>query len=204
MPRAFDLAVWDFDGVLNANIVDGRFVWSDDLRQDLGIDPAAFEAYVFASGLIRRVIRGDLCLRETTAAWLAENARGVDVDRFLAYWFAKDARPDAEVTGWLRAHSGRKVIGTNNERLRSAYIEEEMGYGSLVERLFSSGRLGVAKPEVAFFKIIGEWAEVAPERILLIDDSKANIEAACDLGWQGFHFTTESRGQLPAVLGLGS
>ncbi|MEO1778575.1 MAG: hypothetical protein AAFU63_07270 [Pseudomonadota bacterium] len=32
------ILVWDFDGVLNANTVDGRFVWADRLAQDWGVD----------------------------------------------------------------------------------------------------------------------------------------------------------------------
>lgn len=28
------IIVWDFDGVLNANIVAGRFVWGDTLMAD--------------------------------------------------------------------------------------------------------------------------------------------------------------------------
>ena len=42
---------WDFDGVLNRNIVDGRFVWADTLEDDLGISVAALQKGIFNSTL---------------------------------------------------------------------------------------------------------------------------------------------------------
>ena len=52
------ILVWDFDGVLNANIVDGRFVWADTLQQDWGIETAALAGYLFHPDRIGQIMRG--------------------------------------------------------------------------------------------------------------------------------------------------
>ena len=197
------LIVWDFDGVLNRNVVDGRFIWADRLQADLGIDQSAFSNHFFRSGRIRSIVRGDLDLRDTVADWLKETGHQSTADEVLAYWFEKDALPDAEVLSWLKAMPCRHVIGTNNETRRVSYIETEMGFAHHVERVFSSGRMGVAKPEPAFFEAITKWSGVAASNTLLVDDSAQNVEAAQALGWQAFHFTDESRSDLQHLLGVG-
>ncbi|MEX0287068.1 MAG: HAD family hydrolase [Paracoccaceae bacterium] len=196
------LIVWDFDGVLNANIRDGRFVWADRLQDDLGVDPGAFSDFVFRSGRIRDVVRGRLDLRDVVAGWLSDQGHDITADAFLDYWFANDAIPDEQVTGWMMKAAGRRVIGTNNEARRAAYIEGPMGYGARVERVFASGRMGVAKPDAGFFEAIEQWSGAAPRDILLIDDSLPNIEACIERGWQGFHFSVATRNALPQRLGL--
>ncbi len=202
MTAPFDLIAWDFDGVLNANVVDGRFIWADNLEADLGVSHDAFVDFTFKSGRIRDIVRGDLDLHQVMTTWLADQGSPVSADAFLDYWFEKDAHPDAEVIGWLQATPARHIIGTNNEARRAGYIENVMGFGDLVERVFASGRMGLGKPDPAFYQAITDWSGVPPERSLFIDDHGPNIAAADNLGWTGFHFTPESRAGLPAVLGI--
>lgn len=198
----FDLVVWDFDGVLNANIVDGRFVWADDLDTDLGIDSKAFSDFVFGSGRMREVVSGRIDLLDVVGPWLDEQGHAITARAFLDYWWDRDARPDPEIIALAERLTCRQVIGTNNEGHRARYIEDVMGIGQLVDRIFASGRMGVAKPDAGFFHHIADWADAAPDRIFFIDDSAANIEVAQGLGWQVFHFTDATRGDLPARLGL--
>lgn len=198
----FDLAVWDFDGVLNANIVNGKFVWADNLDADLGLNSKSFSDFVFRSHRIAEVIRGQSDLLDVTQEWLTDQSTQIRASEFLDYWFDQDALPDPEVTNWLRASKTRNVIGTNNETRRSSYIEDQMGYGGLVDHFFSSGRLGAAKPDVEFWQAIESWSGLSGPQILLIDDSLGNIESALKWGWQAFHFDQNSRSKLPTLLGL--
>lgn len=199
----FDLVVWDFDGVLNRNIREGRFVWQDRLQADFGFDPDAFNRFVFASDPVREVVRGRRDLLDVVAEWLRTKGAATEAAEFLDYWFEQDALPDPEIGALLDACAGRKVIGTNNETRRAGYIEREMGFGARVERVFASGRMGVAKPDAEFFGAIEEWSGAAPGRMLLIDDSAANVAAAHRRGWNSFHFTDETRHRLAGILGIG-
>ncbi len=196
------LIVWDFDGVLNANVVDGRFVWTDQMQSDLDLDPKAFSAFLFGSGLMHKVICGKVSLMEVVATWLRTQNTDLTARDFLDYWFARDALPDSEVFGWMRAAAGRRVIGTNNETLRATYIETQMQFGQHVEHVFASGRMGVAKPDAGFWTAVERWSGVERQNILLVDDSEQNVEACQAQGWQVFHFTKTSRSDLPVLLGL--
>ncbi|MCC1494424.1 HAD family hydrolase [Cognatishimia sp. F0-27] len=196
------LVVWDFDGVLNANTRDGRFVWADRLKEDLGIDPDAFARDLFGSGIARQIMRGQRDLAEYVQAWLVRNGHDRDAGEVLRYWFEKDRHLDPQMLDWAVRHAGRRVIGTNNEAHRARFIEEEMGLAERFEAVFASGRMGVAKPDPGFFAQIERWSALPPQRILLIDDTAGNIAACTARGWQGFHLTAATRDRLPERLGL--
>ncbi|MEL6887213.1 MAG: hypothetical protein AAFO86_00750 [Pseudomonadota bacterium] len=194
------IVVWDFDGVLNANIVDGRFVWADTLAQDWGIDREALAAHVFHPDRLRRIMRGHLDLRVVVAEWGRLAGHDVDPDAFLDYWFARDAHPDAAMVAHLSRGDLRHVIGTNNEARRATYIEDVMGFGARVERIFASGRMGCAKPDDAYFAAIQTWSGAPAQAHALIDDTAANVTAAQARGWRAYHLTDATRAGLATFL----
>lgn len=199
----FDLVVWDFDGVLNRNLPQETYVWAASVAADRGYDPVSFEEVVFASGKFAEVMRGRLDLLDVVAEWLSGEGSEEEPDVFLAHWFAHEATPDDEAGRWLDQCLTRKVIGTNNEARRAAYIAGEMGFRSRVEWLFASGELGVVKPDPGFYQAIEDWSGVPAERILLIDDNATYIAGAHRRGWSAFHFTDDTRHRLPGILGIG-
>ncbi|MEL7132487.1 MAG: HAD-IA family hydrolase [Pseudomonadota bacterium] len=194
------IVVWDFDGVLNANMIDGRFVWADGLQKDWGIDRDALAAHIFSPAQAQQIMRGQLDLADALQAFLDQAGHDIDSDTFLAYWFARDARPDAIVMAELERPGLRHVIGTNNEQRRAQFIEQEMGFGDLVDHIFASGRIGHAKPDGAFFAHIEAWSGATATDHVLIDDTARNVEAAHERGWQAFHFTDDTRDRLSAFL----
>lgn len=199
-----DCVVWDFDGVLNRNIVDGRFLWSETLEQDTGHSLESVQAAIF-SDAFPEILRGRIDLLDHVAAWAESAGYAPGAAAFLDYWFAKDAQPDPRMLGYmerLAAAGLRQVIATNNEPRRTAYIEREMGFGQRVEAIFSSGRLGCAKPDQEFFDRVRGALGAAPKRLLLIDDSAANVAAAEALGWRAFLFRNLDYPGLEARLGL--
>ncbi|MES0808338.1 HAD-IA family hydrolase [Roseibium sp. SCPC15] len=195
---------WDFDGVLNRNVVDGRFVWSDTIEEDLGIPARAFQEGVFDSRFID-VIAGKRDLLEHVQSWLDLNHSHIDANALLDYWFVKDDLSDP-LTGSLLDRLNQlgivQVIATNNEHRRASYIEHKAGYGERVSAVFAAGRMGLAKPAPGFFVHVSDALCLPPQNILLIDDSETNTRAAKALGWDTFHFTDESRDQLAPYLGL--
>jgi putative hydrolase of the HAD superfamily len=204
MRTDISVIAWDFDGVLNRNIVDGRFVWADTLEDDLGIALDAFERGVFDT-TFAQVISGKRDIKRHLQDWLDRCGHTLDAEDLLDYWFARDDLKDPFTCGLLEdltRHDVVQVIATNNEDRRSSYIEHKSGFGSLVSQVFSSGRIKSAKPDAAFFTHVSNALRVAPSEILLIDDSATNVRAAKALGWKGFHFTEQSRQELVSFLGL--
>ena len=197
-----DLVVWDFDGVLNADLPEGPFSWVADLDRDLGLSPKAFRDFLYQPGQAAKVLRGALPLEEALDNWLSGQPTEVTADTLLVHWLHAEDRPDTEVIGWLENCDRRAVIGTNNPAPRANYIMKNMGFSHRVEAIFASGPIGVAKPDPGFFGHIERWAGLTPPRILLIDDNRENITAAATRGWQCFHFDHNSRTRLPERLGL--
>lgn len=198
------IVAWDFDGVLNRNIVDGRFIWADTFETDIGHSLSEFTEKIFRNGF-DDIITGKLDLREHIEEWARTVNYTKGADALISYWFEKDALPDAEVTAamdMLSRRGVRQVIVTNNEARRAAFIEREMGFGNRVEHVFASGRMGVRKPDPAFFKHVTEMLEAEPKQMLLVDDCPKNVPAALRCGWHAFHFTDHTRDELHKVLGL--
>ncbi|MCX2723181.1 HAD family hydrolase [Roseibium salinum] len=195
---------WDFDGVLNRNIVNGRFLWSQTLEADLGISVEKFQEGIFGEQFMP-VITGERDLEAHVQDWLDLNGHGVKASTLLDYWFAKDDLQDPLTCGLLDQLAERdilQVIATNNEARRAAYIEHQSGFGKRVSHIFSSGRIGRAKPDAAFFEHVTDMIGVAPHEVLLIDDSATNVRTAEALGWKGSCFSEETRTELAFYLGL--
>ncbi len=193
---------WDFDGVLNRNIVDGRFVWTDDFEADTGLSLRGFNDHVFGPDF-DLVITGRRDLRDHVAGWAGQMGYAPGAEALLDYWFTRDARPDTGMLAMmerLAARGMRQVIATNNEARRAGYIEHQMGFAARVEHVFASGRIGVRKPDAGFFNHVVQVLAVEPGDLLLVDDTAANVAAALAQGWHAFHFTDATRNGLVALL----
>src|SRR3954463_4727179 len=63
-------------------------------------------------------------------------------------------------------------------------LRERFGLGEYLTDWFISGDIGVCKPDPEAFAILCRRLDVAPERILLIDDREENVAAARGASWQ--------------------
>jgi putative hydrolase of the HAD superfamily len=203
-PGAVQVVAWDFDGVLNRNVENGVFAWSRNFERDLGLSLQSFQQFLFG-GRFRQAMVGEACLVEMVTQWTEENDAHGRTGEILGYWFDQDNLPDTDtlrIVDALKGRGVRNVMATNNEIHRTAYIETDMGFGVHLERIFAAGRMKVAKPDTAYFAHIETELDVAPERILLVDDMHENILAARSRGWKAFHFTNGAHGALATALGL--
>jgi putative hydrolase of the HAD superfamily len=186
---------WDFDGVLNENVVDGRFVWADTFEVDIGMPFASFRSHIVSDDF-DSVLTGRVDLRDRVESWTKSVGFAAGPDALLDYWFAKDSLPNPAMLALMQvaAQRGvRQVIATNNDQRRARYIENEMGYGARVERVFASGRMGIRKPDPAYFQQIANWLDLAPDSILLVDDLKRNVDQAAAQGWRSFLFNHDTK-----------
>ena len=196
------LIAWDFDGVLNKGHQGGFDAWQAEFEADLGVSAAVFTDFIFSDGKFNAVLNGERDLLDLLTDYTKTHAVPHAPEAVLDYWLAKDAVVDTQVLGWLTACPIQGVIATNNEQRRADYMWETMGFKAHMAMIFASGPLGVKKPDGRFFAAIEEWSGLAPADILLIDDAEKNIHAAAARGWQTFHFTAETRHNLPTVLGV--
>ena len=188
---------WDFDGVLNRNVINGQFIWQDQLAE-FGIEREVFEKFMFSDGFWP-IMRGEEDLLGRLIRFRIHAGYEAEAEELLQYWFARDAHPCVDMLDLMeraKAVGLRQIIATNNEHRRSSYIENEMGYGARIEKLYSSGRMGVAKPDARYFRAIEDDMCLNPEEILFVDDYRNNVEAAASCGWQVHHFPEDGHADL--------
>jgi putative hydrolase of the HAD superfamily len=184
----------DVDGVLvDGRPEDGRH-WQTSIEEDLGFTSDSLNEHFFVPYWENIVLgRAELMERLTTA--LQTIAPHVTPADFVSYWFARDSRLATALLlelSLIRSAGIRVYLATNQEHLRAAHLMEKLGLAERVDGIFYSARLGVKKPDMEFFAKAQAAVGLHGEELLLIDDSRQNIEAALRAGWPALHWTKDS------------
>src|SRR5580765_3779337 len=184
----------DVDGVLvDGRPEDGRH-WHASIEEDLGFTSATLHERFFAP-YWENIVLGHAGLMDHVATALQTIAPQISPAAFVAYWFERDSRLVAPLLAELslvRSAGIRVYLATNQEHLRAAYLMEKLGLAEHVDGMFYSARLGAKKPDMDFFAKVRAAVGLRGEELLLIDDSRQNIDAALEAGWQALHWTQHS------------
>nr|WP_283816686.1 HAD-IA family hydrolase [Phenylobacterium glaciei] len=119
-----------------------------------------------------------------------------DAATYLERWAQENVIPDPamlEDVRRLRAAGIACYLGSNQDAFWAAHVETTLGYGALLDGLFISCRLGVAKPQAAFFEAILAQIPFPREDLIFFDDKAANVEAALACGLEARLFTSRAR-----------
>ena len=73
-------------------------------------------------------------------------------------------------------------LATNQQNLRGAYMRSSLGFEKIFDEQFYSFEIGFAKPETGYFRTIMDRIDVAPDRVLFIDDHDGNVAGAREIG----------------------
>jgi HAD superfamily hydrolase (TIGR01509 family) len=97
-----------------------------------------------------------------------------------------------EVSEIVRSLKGKIRLGlvSNTNALHFDHIASRFPVVHSFDRWILSHEVGYKKPAPEIYQRAIEWASVEPEKILFIDDSIKNVEAAVSLGIQGIHFVS--------------
>jgi putative hydrolase of the HAD superfamily len=184
----------DVDGVLvDGRPEDGRH-WQTSVEEDLGFTSDALHEHFFAP-YWEAVVLGRSGLMEPLMTALQKIAPQVSPAEFVSYWFERDSRlvaPFLAELSFVRSAGLRVYLATNQEHLRAAYLMEKLGLAEHVDGIFYSARLGAKKPDREFFAKVQAAVGLCGEELLLIDDSRQNVEGALKAGWQALHWTKDS------------
>jgi putative hydrolase of the HAD superfamily len=198
--------LFDADGVLiNAN---RRF--SLQLAEEHGI---SFEKTLpFFSGIFQQCLVGKAELKEAIAPHLADWGWKGTVDELLHYWFTSEHRVDDELVALI--HEIKKMgircfLATNNEKCRALYMENEMGFGKVMDKVYSSASVGHLKTDQNFFyKVLVDIKEnfipeIVANEVVFFDDDQKNIDTGITFGLNAVLYTDlESFKQKIAEIGL--
>jgi putative hydrolase of the HAD superfamily len=184
----------DVDGVLvDGRPEDGRH-WHTSVEEDFGFTSDALHQQFFAP-YWEDIVLGRVGLMEHLTTALQMIAPHVSPARFVSYWFERDSRLAAPLLAELslaRSAGIRVYLATNQEHLRAAHLMEKLGLAEHVDGIFYSARLGAKKPEMEFFAKVQAAVGLRADEIVLIDDSRQNVEAALSAGWHAVHWTAHS------------
>ncbi len=179
---AVEAVLFDLGGVL------AGFGGVDAMRELAGIDD---DEEVWRRWLTCRWVRAferGACTPEEFAAGVAEDwALPIDGPAYLesfTSWLG-GAFPGAEelvaevcatglVTGCL---SNTNVVHWGNHIVRWTFVEQ-------LEHRFLSHELGIVKPDREVFEEVARRLDLAPERILFLDDNQLNVDGARSVGYQ--------------------
>ena len=171
---------FDADGV----IVNPQMQFSQYLNTVHGITPQMTAP--FFSGIFNECLCGQKDLRAVLPHFLEQWAWRLGVDEFIQTWMVKDHIIDEAVMnkiGLLRRQGYVCCLTTNQEKIRAAYMKEQMGFRDAFDQLFFSCEMGCQKPEDEYYQIVETQLAMETNEILFWDDSKKNVLAAKARGW---------------------
>ena len=170
--------LFDADGVIiNAEI------FSHQLERDYKISKD--QTLPFFQGVFQNCLIGKADLKEELGKFLPEWGWDKSVDEFLNYWFRSGHSVDEDLVEYIKElkPKGIKVfVGTNNEKHRTEYMINQMGFGQLFDKVYGSGHMGCKKPDHQYFQHIIDQEKLSKAEVLFWDDSEENIEAAKEFG----------------------
>lgn len=179
----------DVDGVLVVHPDPGG--WSARLEQDLGIDPAVLHAEFFAP-CWHDIIRGRASMRTLLEPLLSARWPTTSYEALTRYWFDNDAHIDQAVladVAALRAGGVAVHLATNQEHERAHYLWHHLDLRRCFDGLHYSADLHHCKPEPEFYRRIEQRTGLRPDRLMLIDDLRRNVDGAIACGWAAAHWT---------------
>lgn len=177
--------IFDADGVM----IDGeRF--GDILARDYPVDKE--KEREFFTGIFQECLIGKADLKQSVGPYLPSFGWKGTVDEFLAYWFTTEYKLNEPLIEYIRGLRERGiwcVLATNNEKYRTQYMLEHMGFDGIFDKVYSSAHLGLKKPATDFFGKVVQDMQAKEDEVLFWDDDQQNIDGALAYGIHAEFYT---------------
>jgi putative hydrolase of the HAD superfamily len=170
---------------------DGVIINSEmfSLQYQKEFDVSNNEMLPFFNNEFQECIKGKLDLKEIIKPWLEKWKWDKSVDEFLLFWFKSEHKIDNRIIELIRKLKEKNIkcyLATNQEKYRTEYMRNDMKFKEYFDDIFSSAEIGHKKPDKEFFDFILNQLKnkynINSDKILFVDDSRENIEAAEHLG----------------------
>ena len=189
--------IFDVDGVLVHGIHHNPLHvrrWDTTLAADMGVDPARFTQEFIFDIFVKKVVTGQMSVIEALEKRLPSLGYRGSTMVFLNYWLEHDSvlnQPLFDLIVRLKARADiRLYVATNQEHIRATWLWSHLGLATLFDDMFHSARVGVRKPEPAFFDFVAARIGPQTEPPLFFDDTPKVIDGARRAGWEAVLFNT--------------
>jgi putative hydrolase of the HAD superfamily len=174
--RVIGTVLWDADGVLQR--VPGG--WEESMRPAIEGRVRDVDGFlVEAVSEERPALEGRVRWLDVLPGLLERWGMAEALDDVVAVWLTIEQVPGThDLVRQVRAGGTRCCLATNQDVARADVMRQRLGYDDLLDQLFFSYELGVAKPDPAYFtRVLGRLG-VDPGSVLFVDDSPRNVESA--------------------------
>lgn len=182
------ICIFDADGV----IIENKGLFSDYLEKKYSITTS--KTYDFFHGVFTDCLIGKADMRKELPSYLSSWGWTKGVDAFINEWFTSEHHINhflVAIIQNLRKRGVRCYIATNQEKYRTAYLINQMGFEKTFDGVFSSAHLGFKKPHPAFFQsVMDALPGVKRNEIIFFDDTLEHIAQAARFGWQAYLYTS--------------
>lgn len=168
-----------------------HFYWTKDFKKDFGVSPVILKD-LFSAEFLKQISTG----QDTSFfidAFIKKHSFNLSAADFIDYWLSRDANLKYDVWNWiqgLKSQGHSLHIASNQPEIRMQYLWNHFAdWKDVFDKVFTSPRLGVAKPHEDFFRLIQKDLNVPFSQMCLVDDDKANIDSAQKLGVRTILFT---------------
>jgi len=108
-------------------------------------------------------------------------------EELMHAWYAYEYvanEPLIDYIAWLKEIGVASSLATNNDQYRArAMFDFLIRDGAVLDRLYSAGEIGTAKPSKGFFEhVMTDLDDLQKYEVLFWDDTLANVEAARGFG----------------------
>ena len=189
--------IFDVDGVLVHGFhhnPDHVRRWDTTLAADMGVDPLRFTAEFIFDIFVKKVVTGHMSVITALEQRLPSLGYRGSPMAFLDYWLEHDSvlnQPLLDLIDRLRATADIKLyVATNQEHIRATWLWSHLGLARQFDDMFHSARVGVRKPDPAFFDFIAARIGPQAEPPLFFDDTPKVIDGARRAGWEAVLFNT--------------
>lgn len=159
-------------------------MFSKHLEDDFGIKQE--QTSEFFTGVFNECLEGRADLKTEVAPFLPKWGWDKGVDSFLEYWFKAEHVIDDRLIALiqkLRSEGHKCYVATNQERHRTNYMRNQMGFGEYFDDVYSSADLGSKKPAAAFYEnLLKKIGSPELEDTWFFDDTPKNIDGAKAVG----------------------
>jgi HAD superfamily hydrolase (TIGR01509 family) len=178
--QMIELYIFDMGGVVSRNTdVSGRIAERLGISADQWLDQFYEEFVALQAGSINT--------EEFWRRFSAVSGQRVDQDLWALYFHPERDPEVIEIILELRGEA-RVVVGTNT--IEPHYLKHKTnGDYDIFDRVYASQRMGLVKPDPAFYTRILEEEGCSPERTVFVDDAEVNVEAARRLGIHSLLYT---------------
>ena len=149
---------------------------------------------------------GKIDLKDAVTPYLANWNWNGSVDDILKYWFEKENYVDKRITDLIancRKQGIKCYLHSNQEKYRTKFMTDVMGFSKIFDDIFSSAHLGFKKPDPEFWKsVLNKISPTEKSEVLVFDDDEENFVSAKEFGFKSYLYK-DFEGFIDILINLG-